>query len=201
MSSNPIDLITSAKAGDVVSLGQLLDTYRSYLGLLARLQIDRRLQSKVSASDLVQETFLQAEQAFADFRGSSEQQLTAWLRKVLASRVAQIYRHHNAQRRDFKLERELDEALNRSSQILQQAYPARHSTPSAGAVRREEAVLLADALEQLPPDYREVILLRNLENLPFTEVAQHMDRSVGSVKHIGTRALVKLRDALEENGS
>jgi RNA polymerase sigma-70 factor (ECF subfamily) len=83
-SDSPTDLLVRAKAGDADSLGKLLEAYRSYLGLLARLQIDRRLQGQVAASDLVQETFLQAEQAFGGFRGLNESQLAAWLRKVLA---------------------------------------------------------------------------------------------------------------------
>jgi len=198
LGENQTDLIVRAKAGDTDSLGELLEAYRSYLGLLARLQIDRRLQGKVAPSDLVQETFLQAERAFAGFRGSNEIQLTAWLRKVLATQVVRLYRHHQAKRRDYKLDRELEAELNQSSLILQQNFRSRQSSPSGSAARREEAVLLADALARLPPDYREVILLRNLENRPFAEVALRMDRSQSSVKSLWTRALARLRDELGE---
>jgi RNA polymerase sigma factor (sigma-70 family) len=76
--------------------------------------------------------------------------------------------------------------------------PARVGPPffcgcTQGAVRREQSVLLAEALDNLPPDYREVIILRNLQGLSFPEVAQRMSRSVDSVTKLWARALVQLR--------
>ena len=71
------------------------------------------------------------------------------------------------------------------------------SSPSQRVVRREQAVLLADALEQLPADYREVIILSHLEELSFPEVARRMGRTIDSVKNVWARALAKLRRSLE----
>ena len=191
-----VDLIKRARDGEVAALGQLLEVYRSYIGLLARLQIDRRLQGQIASSDLVQETFLHAERHFAGFRGRSEGELVVWLRRVLASQVARLYRHHSAQLRDYHLDRQLSAEADQSSQLLQQAPVQPQSSPSRSAARREEAVLLADALQRLPEDYREVILWRNLEGLSFDLVAERMDRTVHSVKNLWTRALGKLRDSV-----
>jgi RNA polymerase sigma-70 factor (ECF subfamily) len=73
---------------------------------------------------------------------------------------------------------------------------ASYSTPSQHAARREQAVLLADALGKLPDDYREVIILRHLEGLPFAEVAGRMGRSEDSVQKLWVRALANLRRTL-----
>lgn len=86
--SDPSSLIHRARRGDERALGELLALYRNYLKLLARLQISRRLQQKMDASDIVQELLLQAHKAFGDFRGRSEAELLAWLRRILASTLA-----------------------------------------------------------------------------------------------------------------
>jgi RNA polymerase sigma-70 factor (ECF subfamily) len=195
--ADPEDLLRAARAGDGPALGQLLELYRNYLGLLARLQIGRRLQGKVDDSDLVQETFLKAHRDFADFRGGSERELAAWLRQVLAANLATLVRRFlGTQRRDVRLEEDLAGELEASSQALDRGLPAPGSSPSQRALRREQAVLLADALGRLAGDYREVIILRYLEGLPLADVATRMGRSVDSVKKLWTRALVQLRRTL-----
>src|SRR5690242_19278700 len=151
-------LLALARAGGPDALGRLLEGYRNYLALLARVQIGRRLQRKVEEADLVQETFLEAHRAFGRFRGTSEGELVSWLRQILAARLAMLVRHYfGTQRRNAGLERELAEDLDHSSEQFGQALIASGTSPSQGAARRERAVLLADALARLPEDYRRVI--------------------------------------------
>ena len=196
-SSDPENLLAQAKNGNDAALGQLLELYRAYLSLLARLQIGKRLQVKADAEDLVQETFLKAHRDFAQFRGSSEKEWVGWLRQILAYQLAHLVRrYHGTKRRDIKLERALEDALNESSSALDRGLAAPHSTPSQQALRREQSVLLADALNQLPADYREVIILSHLQGQSFPEVAQAMGRTLDSVKNIWARALAKLRRIL-----
>lgn len=193
----PEQLIRMARSGDSQALGQLLELYRNYLTLLARLQISRRLQSKVDATDLVQETFLKAHRHFGQFRGSSEAELVGWLRQILLLNVANLVRHYYGTRgRDVRLERELIDDLDRSSQAWDAGFVAKQSSPSQRAARREEAVLLADALAKLPADYAELIVLRHLQGLPFAEVARRMHRSLDSVEKLWVRALARLRRLL-----
>jgi RNA polymerase sigma-70 factor (ECF subfamily) len=191
---DPELLLRQARRGDRAALGQLLELYRDYLALLARLQIGRRLQGKVDAADLVQETFLTAYHHFAQFQGTTEGELIAWLRQVLASRLGDLLRRYcGAQRRDVRLERELTGELDQSSRVLDQGLIAKQSSPSQQVARREQAVLLADALGRLPEDYREVIVLHHLEDLNFPEVARRMGRTIDSVKNLWIRALARLR--------
>jgi RNA polymerase sigma-70 factor, ECF subfamily len=194
---DPEKFLTLARKGNGLALGQLLELYRSYLMILARLQIGRRLQGKVDPGDLVQDTFLEAHRHFADFRGSSEAELVAWLRQILAGLVANLVRRYfGAKRRDVRLECDLANELEHSSRVLHLGLAAAQSTPSQGAVRREQAVLLADVLGQLPEDYREVIILHHLEELTFPEIGRRMDRTVDSVKNLWVRALAKMRRLL-----
>src|SRR4051794_27622170 len=192
-------LLALARAGEPDALGRLLERYRDYLAILARVQIGRRLQRKVEAGDLVQETFLEAHWAFDRFRGGSEGELVQWLRQILAARGGMVVRHYfGTQRRNADLERELSDELDQSSRLLGGAFVASGTSPSQGAVRREQAVILADALARLPEDYRTVIRLRHLDGLTFPDVAQQMDRSVDAVEKLWARALVQLRRLLPE---
>jgi RNA polymerase sigma-70 factor (ECF subfamily) len=191
---DPEQLLKMARAGDGEALGQLFELYRGYLELLARLQIGRRLQGKVDAADLAQETFLQAHDGFARFRGTSEGELVSWLRHILASRLEKLIRHYcGTRRRDVRLERQLVVELDQSSRLLDHGLLASGSTPSQRAVRREQGVLLADALRQLPDDYREVLVLHHLEGLSMPEVARRLGRTLDSVKNVWLRGLARLR--------
>jgi RNA polymerase sigma-70 factor (ECF subfamily) len=194
---DPVELLQSARAGDRQALGQLLELYRNYLRLLARLQSGRRLRGKADPSDLVQEAFLAAQRTFARFRGTTEAELVDWLRQILASKLVDLARRYlRAGRRDVRLERQLADDLEDSSRVLGQALLAPHSNPSDRAVRRERAVLLADAIKSLPPDYGEVIILRHLEGLSLAEVAARMGRSIDSVKKLWVRGIARLREEL-----
>ncbi len=185
------------RAGAPEALGPLLEQYRSYLALLARLQIGPKLQGKCDASDVVQDVFLKAHRDFGQFRGHTEAEWLAWLRRLLATSLADLVRHYcGTQRRDVRRERPLGGALDQSSHVLDGALVAPYSSPSQQAARHEQIVLLADALARLPADYREVIILSHLEGLSFPEVAQRMQRTLDSVKNLWARALGRLRRTL-----
>ena len=193
-SPDPEHLLRQARAGDGDALGRLLELYRNYLGVLARVEIGRRLQGKCDDSDIIQDAFLEAHRHFRRFRGKTEAELTAWLRQILAGRLGKLVRHYySTRRRDIRLEQELAMRIQQSSQALDGGLVARGSSPSQQAARREQAVLLADALQRLPDHYREVIILSHLEGLSFPEVARRMGRSLDSVKNLWARALGRLR--------
>lgn len=197
---SPEDLIVLAREGDEKALGLLLDLYRNYLALLSRVQIGKRLQGKMDASDVVQETFLSAFKQFSAFRGQTEAELVSWLRKILAGNIANLIQfYQGTKKRDIRLEQQLAGDLDHSSRALNKVeLPAGESSPSQRAIHREQEVLLADALGRLPEHYQEVILLSHLEGLSFPEVARRMNRTVDSVKNLWLRALARLRTSLGE---
>jgi RNA polymerase sigma-70 factor (ECF subfamily) len=190
-------LLHRARVGDEAARGRLLELYRNYLRFMARALISQPLQARLDASDVVQETFLKAYREFAGFLGSSEPELVAWLRQILVRTVADQVKRHRAKGRDYRREEPLEAVLDRSSAVIQERLAGRLSSPSGHAIRREQAVVLADALETLPPDYREVFVLRILEHVPIEEIAARMNRSVNAVRKLWTRAMVALEKALE----
>ena len=197
-------LIDEARQGMSESLGRLLQAYANYVRLVAATEVGARLKVRVSPSDVVQETFLQAHRTFGQFRGRSEGEFLAWLQRILASQLTHLYeRHILAEKRDARREVSLDEIgarLERSTARLASVLADGAPTPSSEAERHERAVLLADELAELPPDYRQVLLLRNLEGRSFGEVAERMQRSSGAVRMLWLRAVDKLRQQLTDKG-
>jgi RNA polymerase sigma-70 factor (ECF subfamily) len=153
----------------------------------------------VDASDLVQEAFLGACRDFPQFRGTTAKEFLGWLRQILASLLANLVRHYQGtKRRDVRLERQLVIELDQSSDALDRALVTPQSSPSHQAMRREQSVLLAEALGRLPEEWRELLILRHLEGMSFPEVSRRMGRSVDSLKKQWPRALAGLRRLLEE---
>ncbi len=197
--TNLTNLLDRALQGEEGVRGALLETYRNYLELLARIEIGRRLQTKVDAGDLVQETFLEAHRNFGLFRGKSEGEFINWLRGIMAARIATMVRHFvGTQGRNVGRERDLQVNLDQSSRAIDRGLVALQSTPSQKLERSELQVMFADTLAKLPADYREVIVLRHFEELPVGEVATRMNRTVDSVQKLWVRGLARLRQLVEE---
>ena len=188
-----------AKRGDQTALGELLESYRNYLMLLARVQIDRRIQGKAGVSDLVQETFLHAHRAFDQFAGNTEAEFTAWLKQILVNRLMSLIRRYSAKRRSANLERQLQTDIEDSTARMAQAISA-ESSPSEQLAKRELSVLLADAMDRLPTNYREVIILHKFEGLKFREVGIRMGKSESAAQRMWIRAVVELRRLVVELG-
>jgi RNA polymerase sigma-70 factor (ECF subfamily) len=197
MPDDPAELIRAAKAGGEPAEGRLLARYANYLTLLARVEVGRRLQGKLDPADLVQDTFLEAHRHFATFRGTTEPEFAAWLRRILAGVLANTVRHYfGTKARNPQLEQDLRAGVDQSSCALAGQLAAPGTSPSEAASRREQAVLFADALGRLPEDYREVIVLRHLEGLTFPAVADRMGRTVDSVEKLWLRAVARLKQAV-----
>ncbi|HEV3007264.1 MAG TPA: sigma-70 family RNA polymerase sigma factor [Pirellulales bacterium] len=199
MSSEADELLSQAQHGSDSAQGALLDKYRTYLQLLARVDLGRRLQTKVDASDVVQDTFLEAHRNFGNFRGGSEAEFVGWLRSILAARIANLVRHYfGTQGRDLRREQGLNIDLDHSSQMIDRGLFALQSTPSQHVAQREQGLVLAEALARLPADYREIVVLRHFEELTFPEAARRMERSEDSVQKLWVRALASLRQIMQE---
>jgi RNA polymerase sigma-70 factor (ECF subfamily) len=192
-------LLMRARAGDADALGQLLELYRNYLRFVARALIGQALRVRFDASDLIQETFLKAGREFSHFLGSTEPELTSWLRQILVRTLANHAKHHRRQVRNYQRHESLEAMLDRSSAAVHEALAAPVETPSQHAVRREMAVLLADAVEALPAHYREVFIMRNVEHIPFDQIAVRMERSTGATRVLWIRAMNRLSHLLRDH--
>lgn len=140
-----------------------LERFRSYLLLLARMRLDPKLQGKLDASDVVQQTMLEAHLALESFRGENVATQAAWLRQILARNLANAARDLGRAKRDVKRERSLQAALDDSACRLEGWLVADQSSPSQRAERHEHALLLAEALAELPENQREAVILRHFQ--------------------------------------
>jgi RNA polymerase sigma-70 factor (ECF subfamily) len=194
-------LMDLARHGNNEALGQMLQLYRNYLTILATTQLDRRLRRRVNPSDLVQDAMLAAHCDFGQFRGGTERELLAWLRQILINCLHHVIETHlRAKMRDMRREvsvEEMGEVLNRSACNFTRMLADQGPSPSAPVLQRERAVALADQLARLPAQYRDVIILRNLQGLSFNEVAERMDRKPGTVRMLWLRAIEKFKQIYE----
>ena len=173
--------------------------YEAWLKLLARLEIDSRFQGKFSESDAVQQTLLEAWRCWDRFRGDNETARRAWLRQILAHQLARLARHYGGTlKRDAAREVSLENTLAQSAARLEGLLAVDQATPSGAVERHEEQLRLATALERLPSDYRDVIVLRHLEDLSHEEIAARMGRSAGAVRMLWLRALAALKQEVAE---
>ena len=180
------------------NVAELVESYRNYLLLLAETWVDTSMQGKFDRSDLVQETILKAHERFGQFQGHTEAELIAWLRQILARQLIDMNRRYRGATRDVAREVAIERSLDASSLALVRILPTCGTSPSEHAHRRELAVLLANALATMKPEYRDVILMRNLQELTWREISQRMERSEGSVRMLWTRALIELRPMIEK---
>jgi RNA polymerase sigma-70 factor (ECF subfamily) len=194
------ELIRRAQAGDAGALQDLLGRCREFVRLVVRHRSGGRLQARVDSSDLVQETLLRAAQNIRQFQGTGEEEWRAWLGRIAEREVVHQLRHHlGAAKRDASREEPLAPEPSANGTARLDQWAARPQTsPSRAAMRKEQTLALADALARLPDDYREVLTLRHLEGLEFTEVARRLNRSSGAVRALWIRALKKLREELTQ---
>jgi RNA polymerase sigma-70 factor, ECF subfamily len=198
-STSVCDLLRRARDGDGASRELLFEKCRNYVRVVAQAQVEGWMQSKVDASDLVQQTLLDAHRAFGDFRGDSEGEWLVWLRRILQHNAVDfVRRHQGTEKRRASREVPLDRRRPGDS-FGPCIDPSDHGeTPSQLLVRHEREIAVAEAISQLSEDHQQVIMLRNLQRLPFDEVADRMGRSRPAVQMLWTRALRKLESILKQ---
>ena len=188
--------MVSESADDVI---EAFEKFRSYLRFLARVQLDRRLQAKVDPSDIVQQSLLQAHQARDQFLGTTQAEQAAWLRQILARSMAHALRDFQREKRDVAREVSLSKALE-SSSIRLERWLQVESHPDQRAERKERMLLVSEALEQLPTDQRDSIILRFWKGRSLQEIANEMDRTPRAVAGLLQRGLKTLRTNLKHLG-
>jgi RNA polymerase sigma-70 factor (ECF subfamily) len=184
--------LSAARDGSRDALGQAFEACRRYLLAVAQDELDASLQAKGGASDLVQETFLEAQRAFGHFQGTSGVELRAWLRRLLHHRATKFSRRYRAtQKRHLAHETALAAAgVPAGAACGGHAAPP---SPSALLMAHEQAQLLRQALERLPADYRRVITLRYVEQCSFDEIGRLMQRTPNAARLLWLRAIERVK--------
>lgn len=187
-------------SGDKASLDKTLQKYEGYLKLLAEVQLGQMLQSRIGASDVLQETLLKAAQGWDQFRGTTEAELLGWLKKILLNNVHQAIQFHTAGKRSIRREISLDRmnAMHLSTAALDHALIAQISSPSEPAKRHETVLIVADCLAELDEKCHQIILLRTLLGKPYSEIAQRLGKSEAACRMMWLRAIKALRPGFEK---
>lgn len=188
-------LLARARAGDRQALDRLFAACRSYIAVVARAQVESWLQAKFDPSDLVQQTLLEAYRGFEGFQGDTGAEWLAWLRGILRHNAVDYARQYcGTDKRQVRLEVPLQAPASDSPAAPEPA--AGGESPSEELLAHERALLVADALSRLTPDHQEVILLRNVQGLPFDQVAQRMGRSRPAAQMLWMRAVHALQELM-----
>jgi RNA polymerase sigma-70 factor, ECF subfamily len=199
-SSSQLDsIIRQAQAGDEDARNELFHKVRAYIGFIARSHVESWIQAKVDSSDLVQQTLMEAHQGFGKFDGTTEGELLAWLKRILKNNATDFVRRFGAQKRKANREVAID-AMNSTGSMVSPELSGDVETPSMIISKREEEIEVANALATLPEDYQDVIVLRNLQRLPFAEIGERMDRSPAAVQMLWARAIKRLQESLNPDG-
>ncbi|MEO8497792.1 MAG: sigma-70 family RNA polymerase sigma factor [Planctomycetota bacterium] len=178
--------------------GQWLEPFRPYLTLLARTQMHSRPHAKFDASDIVQQTLLDAFAQREQFRGSGDAELAGWLRQILKHNLVDALRDERREKRDVRREQSLEGAIEESFGRTQDWLAAVQSSPSQRAVKQEDLIRLAKVLTELPDSQRDAIVLHHLQGLKLAEVATEMGRTEASVAGLLFRGLRTLHSLLCE---
>jgi RNA polymerase sigma-70 factor (ECF subfamily) len=175
-----------------------LERFRSYLLLLARLRLDPLLRAKAGASDMVQQTMLEAHRDLAGFRGRTVGEQAAWLRQILARNLANVVRDLRRDKRDVAREQPLQATLDDSASRLEAWLAAKQSSPSQQVERHERAVRLAEALTTLPQNQHEAVVLRYWHGCSLVEIGGRLGCTTAAVTGLLHRGLRNLRKRLHE---
>jgi RNA polymerase sigma-70 factor (ECF subfamily) len=189
-------LLAEARHGSPNALGEALEACRAYLLTVASQELDPALRAKAGASDLVQQTFLEAQRDFVRFDGDSEEELLSWLRRVLLNNVSNFARAYRATgKRDVGREIELE--AGRSSADWRGILAGDTTTPSGQVMQDEQVQALERAIARLPDDYRQIIEYRYRQERSFDEIAKLMNCSANAACKLWSRAVERLQKELE----
>jgi RNA polymerase sigma-70 factor, ECF subfamily len=197
--SQSLRLARAASQGDDQAWEQLTDAYRTRLRQMVALRLDRRLQGRLDASDVIQEAYIDAARRLPEYAANPTMPFFLWLRFLTGQRLLEQHRRHlGAKARDAGREISLYSGAfpETTTAHLAANFMGLLSTPSQAAVRIEQKLRLQEALNALEPLDREILALRHFEQLSNGEVADVLgiDKSAASKRY--ARALVRLKDAL-----
>lgn len=187
------ELLTAARAGCQVSVGELIANSRDYLLLIANADLEVELHRKVGASDVVQETLLKARNELAAFRGNSWAEFIGWLRAILKNDIRQVRRSFSGTaKRELNREQSLSTLKSEATSI--------DKTPSVQMMADEQAMALNSAMQRLSKRHYDVIRLRNWDQMKFDEIGVKLDCSADAARKLWSRAIFALQKELGTNG-
>jgi RNA polymerase sigma-70 factor (ECF subfamily) len=188
--------LAMARQGRPEALGEALEACRGYLLLIASRELEPDLLPKAGASDVVQDTFLEAQRDFGRFQGHTGDEFRAWLRQMLLNNLANFRRRYR-QTAKRRVGREVRLPAAAESGVSGEGLVADVLSPSGEAVANEQAEAVGRALDRLPADYRRVLLLRYQEQQTFEAIGRALGRTPNAARLLWLRAVERLHEELQ----
>ena len=198
-SADSMDLIKRARAGDRNAWASLLGRHRDRLRRMVEIRLDRRLQARIDASDVIQDAFVEVAERLDDYLANPKLPVFLWLRLVVGERLVRLHRHHlGTQMRDADREVSLYRGAlpTASSAALAAQLLGRHTSPTQAAARAERVLRVQEALNSLDPVDREILSLRHFEELTAGEAAEVLGIEESAAAKRYFRALKRLKQVL-----
>jgi RNA polymerase sigma-70 factor, ECF subfamily len=188
------DLIERAQQGDASARSEILEGYRDYLRRMVAARLDRRLSSRIDASDVVQETLVKANLQFDDFFRRHAIPLAGWLRGLAGERIIDAHRRHLvADRRSVLRESGVPDLPDHSALDIGRQLFATDTSPSNNLMRREQNDRVLAGFAALSDRDREILVMKYLEDLTTAEVAEALGLTESAAQSRHVRALLRLR--------
>jgi RNA polymerase sigma-70 factor (ECF subfamily) len=195
---NTDDLLRRVDEGDASAAGQLFGRHRARLRHMVAVRIDPRLAARVDPSDVVQEALAEASQKLPDYLRHRPLPFYPWLRQIAWEKLLAMYARHVAvQKRSVTREgpNHLDLSDHSTMQLVDRLV-ASGTSPSRRMVQKEIRERVRAALEELPPNDREVVILRHLEQLTLKEIAAVLGITESAAQSRYRRAVERLHAVL-----
>jgi RNA polymerase sigma-70 factor, ECF subfamily len=191
-----LGLLAAVRAGDRAAWERLLDRHRPKLRRMVAVRLDRRLQGRIDASDVIQEAFIEADRRLADYLAGPDMPFHLWLRFLVGQRLLILHRQHlGTYMRDAGREQPWPDS---TADGLANQFLDRGPSPSEDAARQEALAHLRSALNDMDTTDREVLTLRHFEQLTNVEVAQVLGIEASAASKRYLRALERLQEVLEQ---
>ena len=172
------------------------EQFSGFLETIAHVNLDSRLRAKLDASDVVQQTFLQAHNALKEFRGASDAEFAGWLRQILLRVLSHAVRDFGRHKRNVDKELDISQAIDQTTLRLELMLEADQTSPLSGAIRNERWIQLIKNIELLPIAQREAIILFYVEGCGISEICQRLEKTPAATAGLLKRGLRTLRENL-----
>jgi RNA polymerase sigma-70 factor (ECF subfamily) len=198
-SSDPEKLEREVRDGDRTALASLFASHADRIKRWVELRLDPRLRGRLSASDVIQETFLAADQRLEHFRERPDMPFSVWVLLLAGQRLTDAHRRHlGAEARNAGREIAMGTFFASTSSVnIAERLATDLTSPSQAAVRQEIHEFLVQAIEAMDPLDREVLMLRHFDELSNEEISKLLDIPKGTASRRYIRALGRLREILE----
>jgi RNA polymerase sigma-70 factor (ECF subfamily) len=192
------ELVAMAQKGDQTALNHLYMVYSERVRWMIRFRMSKELRSKLESMDLVQDTLLQALRGLDGFTYKNEGDFLRWLSKIAENELRGSLRKLHADKRDIRKDARLNDNRQKTgNQCAEIPTPVDATTPSVIMSKRDELARLEKAMDELKPQYKEVIIWAKIDGLSYNEMGQRLSKSNDAVRKLVSRAMAELTIAFK----